>query len=141
NPTDESSLTYNQLFELILQKLNDIFANKRTIIILCPSLSDVTHYYPLPQPAYNLNNIKSLNSLEIVKKRRLKLIGNPQIFQLNETILGVANFDVVKDISSNSIFNDKKPTDSALEMILSQRSFYPVLTNSITEDSEKIEKT
>jgi len=71
------------------------------------------------------------------------LIGNPQVFQLNEIICGVANFDFVKDMISNSIRSQHKvPRDSSLEMILQQKSFYPVLPSSVSsEDGDKIEKT
>ncbi len=58
-------------------------------------------------------------------------------------ILGVANFEVAKDMISNSIrtANSKNPIDSALEMILQQRSFYPLLPNSVNSDEiDKMEK-
>jgi DNA polymerase alpha subunit B len=144
SPDSEMSLTYNEFYDYILVKLNDIFSQKRTLVILCPSLSDITNHYPLPQPPFNFKNSKTISDLDIVKKKqRLKLIGNPQIFGLNELVLGVANFDVIKDMMSNSTIvpKDKKPTDSCLEMLLAQRSFYPVLASSINAgDLDKIEK-
>ena len=93
--------------------------------------------------------LKNFNNLEIVKRQKvsscikqLKLIGNPQTFQLNEMIIGVANFDVVKDMISNSIRNSNKtPLDSSLDMLLQQRSFYPVLPNLVnSEENDKMEK-
>jgi DNA polymerase alpha subunit B len=143
NRDDSTSMTYSQFFDYILIKLNEIFASRRTLIILCPSLSDATNYYPLPQPAFNFKDNKTINNLEIVnKKKRLKLIGNPQIFQLNEVILGVANFDVINNVIANSLMSpEKKPTQSSLEMLLAQRSFYPILANSVnTDEVDKIEK-
>jgi DNA polymerase alpha subunit B len=75
----------------------------------------------------------------------LKLISNPQIFQLNEIIIGNANFDVIKDMISQSISTSstgKRPVELAVENILHQKSFYPLLPNSVnSEDIEKIEKT
>lgn len=72
----------------------------------------------------------------------MKLIGNPQIFQLNEVIFGVANFDVTKEMISNSLKSSNKiPIDSSLEMLLQQRSFYPLLASSVnSDDVDKIEK-
>lgn len=75
----------------------------------------------------------------------MKLIANPQVFQLNEIIFGNANFDVIKDMISQSIATSssgKRPMELAVEMILQQKSFYPLLPNSVnSEDIEKIEKT
>jgi hypothetical protein len=100
------------------------------------------NYYPLPQPAYNLSLLKSISNLDITKKSKLKLIGNPQTFLLNEMIVGVANFDVVRDMISGSIRSPGKiPLDSSLEMILQQRSFYPILPNIVnTDENDKMEK-
>jgi hypothetical protein len=80
--------------------------------------------------------------LDPTKNPKLKLIGNPQTFLLNEMIVGVANFDVVRDMISGSIRTPGKlPLDSSLEMILQQRSFYPVLPNLInSEENDKMEK-
>jgi DNA polymerase alpha subunit B len=112
------------------------------MVILCPSLIDITNYYPLPQPPFNLKDLKNINNLEIMKqKKRLKLIANPQLFQLNEVVMGVANFDVVKDMIANSLTNKPKPTDLSYEMMILQRSFYPLLANSLNEEIDKIEKT
>jgi hypothetical protein len=53
----------------------------------------------------------------------------------------VANFDVVKDMISNSVRSSNKvPLDSSLDMILQQRSFYPLLPNTVTDDIDKIDK-
>jgi hypothetical protein len=137
NANEESSMNYFEFFEFIIKKINDVFASKKTIIIMCPSLLDITNYYPLPQPPFNLSQLKNINNYEICKKKRLKMISNPQIFQLNEIYFGVANFDVLKDMISNSVIKEKSPMDSSLEMLLRQRSFYPVLSTTASEDDNK----
>ena len=57
-------------------------------------------------------------------------------------IVGVANFEVVRDMISNSIRNQSKaPIDGSLEMLLLQKSYYPVLPNlPNSEENEKMEK-
>lgn len=86
--------------------------------------------------------MSNINNLDIVKRGKLKLIGNPQIFQLNEIIVGVANYDVTKDMIFNSLKSTfKTPIDSSLEMMLQQRSLYPIVPYSINADeNEKMEK-
>lgn len=59
-------------------------------------------------------------------------------------IVGVANFDVTKEMINNSLRSQNKvPIDSSLEMLLQQRSFFPILHNSVNppEDIDKMEKT
>lgn len=57
-------------------------------------------------------------------------------------ILGVANFDVAKEMIANSLRNNKIPLDSSLEMILLQRSFYPLLNSTVNNDeSDRMDKT
>lgn len=74
--------------------------------------------------------------MEIFKQGRLKLNSNPQIFQLNEIIIGIANFDVVKDMISSSLrSNNKVPLDSTLENIVLQRTFMPILPSDSGENS------
>ena len=57
----------------------------KTNFIICPSLSDVTNFYPLPQPAFNTKFLKNINNFEIVKKGRVKI----NIFILNRLNLFV----------------------------------------------------
>lgn len=57
-------------------------------------------------------------------------------------IVGVANFDVVRDMISNSIRSESKnPLDWSLEMLLQQKSYYPVLPNLPNfDENDKMEK-
>lgn len=69
----------------------------------------------------------------------MKLICNPNTFNINEMIASVANFDFTKEMISSSIRNPNKiPLDSSLEMIINQKSFFPLLPSSIySSDNEK----
>lgn len=82
-----------------------------------------------------------ITHLEIFKQGRLKLNSNPQIFQLNEIILGIANFDVVKEMISSSLrSNNKIPLDATLENIVLQRSFMPMLPSDSGENLSSHDK-
>ncbi len=61
---------------------------------------------------------------------------------MNEILIGVANFDVVKELISNSLRSQMKvPLDSSLEMLLLQKSLYPILPNLVnSDDIEKMDK-
>ncbi len=66
------------------------------------------------------------------------MICNPNTFHINEIIVGVANFDFSKEMINSSYKSQNKiPMDSSLEMILSQRSYFPLLpifVNSIDNE-------
>jgi hypothetical protein len=72
----------------------------------------------------------------------LRSAGNPQVFQLNEIIFGACNFDVTKEMVTSSLRSQNKiPLDSSLEMLIKQRSFFPILSsNCNSDDIDKIEK-
>ena len=122
---------YIELFIDVINFIKDVFKDKKTQIILTPSLNDVINYYPLPQPSYDkLYEINNNNN-------QIKFISNPQIFQINEIIFSISNFDFIQNINNNCIRSSNKiPIDSACEMILNQRNFYPVLNNTISEENE-----
>ncbi len=42
------------------------------MIIMSPSLADITSFYPLPQPPYNFSYMKNVNNLEIIKKGKVR---------------------------------------------------------------------
>ena len=112
----------------IIKKIKDEFIKTRTKILICPGISDNENFYPLPQPPFD-----KINSSFIVNKGNPEIIfiSNPQIFPLNEAYIGIANFDVIKDIIVNSIHSSEINTvDKACEMILYQKNFYPVLPNT-----------
>ena len=121
-----------ELFIDIINFIKDVFKDKKTQILITPSLNDVINYYPLPQPSYD----KLYNEIN-VNNNQIKFISNPQIFQINEIIFSISNFDFIQNINNNCIRSSNKiPIDNACEMILYQRNFYPVLNNTISEENE-----
>lgn len=61
------------------------------------------------------------------------MICNPNTFNINEIIASVANFDFTKEmISSSYRSSNKNPMESSLEMIINQKSFFPLLPSSLS---------
>lgn len=61
------------------------------------------------------------------------MICNPNTFNINEIIASVANFDFTKEmINSSYKSSNKNPLESSLEMIINQRSFFPLLPSLIS---------
>ena len=140
---NNAQITYHDLFDSFIKLIDEMFfigGQTNTQVIITPSLSDELNYYPLPQPSYEVSTY--VNSIVSQKQKKLYLLGNPQIFQMNEIIVGIANYDFIKDMSANCLRSRSKvPIDSALEMILYQHSLYPVLQNTITnEDADKFDR-
>ena len=122
----------------VLDLIKKEFEQKRTKIIICPGISDNENYYPIPQPSFDKVN----DEFNIYKNQgtRSEIIffSNPQIFQFNETFVGLANFDTIKDTVFNSVHAKEINTfDKACEMILFQRNLYPILPNTLQQNSER----
>jgi hypothetical protein len=64
-------MNYFEFFEKIMIDVAKLFADKKTTIIITPSLSDATTFYPLPQPPFNISNFKTLSNQEIVKREQV----------------------------------------------------------------------
>ena len=126
-----------QILELLIDEFKD---NNRTKIFICPGISDNENFYPLPQPPFD--KIMDFNFLEDKQKKedfisRIYFISNPQIIPLNEAFIGIANFDTIRDIITNSVHSPQINTvQKACELILSQRNFYPVLPNTLQQAYE-----
>ena len=118
----------------ILSKIKIEFVNTRTKILICPGISDNDNFYPLPQPPFDKIND---SFIDYKRNPEINFISNPQIFQLNEAFIGIANFDVIKDIIFNSVHSPEINTvEKACEMILYQKNFYPILPNTISQNYE-----
>lgn len=80
-------------------------------IILVPSAKDIHHIYPLPQPKFNIFS----------KDPTFRLLGNPQMFDLNDLKVAVINTDIVKDMCPNMLVKGENPPtkiDTALKSLL-----------------------
>jgi len=139
-PDEQSkvSLSYIEYFHLLIEKIEEIFLNTRTHIVLIPSVKDIVNIYPIPQPKYNMT-LLNMDKYELYKKRRMSLIGNPQIIKINEVIFGVTNYEMIDEILSNSIKSTRQSNiDQVLDSILKQTSFLPVLPIKKENDQSNI---
>ena len=115
----------------VINLLKTEFKGTRTKILICPGISDIENFYPVPQPPFDKVNDSFIDAPKN-GEGEIYFISNPQIISINEAFLGVANFDSIKDIIFNSIHSEEINTvDKACEMILYQKNFYPVLPNTI----------
>ena len=122
--------------KIVINLLKEEFKNARTKILICPGISDVENFYPVPQPPFDKVN-DSFTYLNRGGQTEIIFISNPQIIPINEAFLGVANFDSIKDIIFNSIHSPQINTvDKACEMILYQKNFYPILQNTLQQNYE-----
>ena len=141
--TENTKVKYGELdtekgMKSVLDLIKKEFEQKRTKIIICPGISDNENYYPIPQPSFDKVN----DEFNIYKNQgtRSEIIffSNPQIFQFNETFVGLANFDTIKDTVFNSVHAKEINTfEKACEMILYQRNLYPILPNTLQQNSER----
>ena len=141
--TENTKVKYGELdtekgMENILNLLRKEFSKTRTKLIICPGISDNENYYPLPQPPFNKVNEHFNLYTNQGFGPEIIFVSNPQIFQFNDAIVGLANFDSIKDIVTNSIHAKEINTfEKACEMILYQKNFYPVLPNTLNQNYEK----
>lgn len=120
----------------VLSLLITEFKGTRTKILICPGISDIENFYPVPQPPFDKIN-DELKYFNKIGETEIYFISNPQIISINEALLGIANFDSIKDIIFNSIHSKEINTvDKACEMILYQKNFYPILPNTIQQNYE-----
>ena len=138
--TENAKVKYGELdtengMNNILDLLNKEFVNTRTQIIICPGISDNENYYPVPQPPFDKINNKFS---QYGNNKNIIFVSNPQIFPFNETFVGIANFDAIKDTIINSIHAKNINTfEKACEMILYQKNLYPILPNTLIPNYEK----
>ena len=78
---------YEQLFQSLMDMIAAELKGVHTKVIIVPSSKDIHHIYPIPQPKY-----------EFVSNSKFCLMGNPQIFDMNDIKIGVFNGDVTKDL-------------------------------------------
>lgn len=140
---DSKTLSYFEYFDLLLVKILDFFLNKKTLVIIAPALTDITTFFSVPQPTFDLSKLTKVTMHPVFKNERLVFVSNPSIFNLNEIIIGNANFDSTKDLISNSlkVSNAKNPIEASLEAVLNQRNLYPLIPSHCSQDNDKIERT
>lgn len=98
-------------------------AGLATKLVLIPSAREIHHLNPLPQPPYAAEQFP-----RDMPGPGLVLMGNPQVFRVNEITFGVLNADVVKDLCGSTVTKGDlgSKIDLSVKSILQQRTFYPL---------------
>lgn len=89
-------LDYNDLFMKIMEYIKSEFNQNRvqTKLVIIPSAREIHHISPLPQPAYPEAHFPA--GLDPI------LMGNPQLFRINDITIGAMNADVIKDLCAST---------------------------------------
>lgn len=110
-------VTHEDLFKDIMTTIQRELKDVKTKVIVVPSHKDITHFHPLPQPAF-------ADSIPAT----FFAASNPCTIQLNDLSISIINTDVVKDMCPCIIAKNMEPAkiDLSLRGILEQRLFYPM---------------
>lgn len=109
---------FNKVMQYVQSELNQI--KVKTKLVIVPSAREVQHINPLPQPAFSQRWFPA--GMEPI------LLGNPQMFRINDINIGVINADVIKDLCVSSL-NKAVPggkIEQTVKSLLQQRTFYPL---------------
>ena len=72
----------------------DLIRGVKTKVVIVPSAREIHHIHPLPQPAYEQSLFPA--GFEHI------LVGNPQLFRINDINIGIINADVIKDLCTST---------------------------------------
>ena len=115
-------LDFNDLFSKVMEYIKSEFAQLRvqTKLVIVPSAREIHHINPLPQPAYAASSFP--NGLEPI------LLGNPQMFRINDINVGILNADVIKDLCASTHNRGQQggKIEESIKSVLQQRIFYPL---------------
>ncbi|KAK5584878.1 hypothetical protein RB653_006496 [Dictyostelium firmibasis] len=111
------SETYNELFNILMKKLNDNIPLSTKVLIV-PSLKDVDHDYILPQPPYiptvNLNS-------------NILFVPNPFTLIINESFtIGITSSEIYNNLLSKAHSKNKNTPEDIFNMIINQNNYYPM---------------
>ena len=115
-------MDFGDLFHKVMEYIKSELAQIRvkTKLVVVPSAREIHHISPLPQPAFNVDLFPS--GMETV------LLGNPQMFRVNDITFGLINADIIKDLCAST--HQRNPVGGKIEesvkSILQQRTFYPL---------------
>lgn len=83
---------FNKVMEYIKSELAQI--RVKTKLVVVPSAREIHHISPLPQPPFNADLFPS--GMDTV------LLGNPQMFRVNDITFGLINADIIKDLCAST---------------------------------------
>ena len=93
-------LDYNDLFMKVMEYIKSEFdqiqsqSRVRPKLVIIPSAREIHHISPLPQPPYPQAQFPA--GLDPI------LMGNPQLFRINDITIGAINADVIKDLCAST---------------------------------------
>ncbi|CAK9085599.1 DNA polymerase alpha subunit B (DNA polymerase alpha 70 kDa subunit) [Durusdinium trenchii] len=120
-------LTYQDIFEFVLQRIATVVGDGSTKVVLVPSTKDVTHHVSFPQPAFSPAVMRDLNGAQSIM-----LAPNPCTLRVQDVVIGVSTVDTVmhlaqEEISKADPAKPKRPRLLRLaEHMINQRCFYPI---------------
>ena len=124
-------LDFDDIFSKVMQYIHSELSQQRfkTKVVIVPSAREIHHIKPMPQTAFAQSKFPA--GMEPI------LLGNPQLFRINDINIGVVNADIVKDLCTqthNKASGSK--IDGSVKSILQQRSFYPLYPGQNTSPIE-----
>lgn len=130
--TSKKPNTLEEVFKFIVSPILKKINNKIQVIVI-PSLKDAaSKHAAYPQD--------SLDRKALQLTKNFKSFPNPSIFQINETLIGVSNNDIFKDlkevVKGSSIKENR--FDRISNHVISQRRFYPVFPGSTNLKKRKL---
>ena len=89
-------LDFEDVFTKVMEYIKGELAQLKvqTKLVIVPSAREIHHINPLPQPAYSQSQFPQ--GFEPI------LLGNPQMFRINDINIGVLNADVIKDLCAST---------------------------------------
>lgn len=113
------SYQYDDLFKYLMSAIESRLSTTQTEILIQPSIRDVHHPYPFPQPAFE-------NQFP-----RIHCLTNPQKIILNGVTIQILNIDLIKDMEYALVSRPKadSPEQSlklCIDALLEQKSLYPI---------------
>lgn len=153
---EEIFIDYDELFTRIMDFIYEgLSANmqQKLEIIIVPSHQEITHIFPVPQPAMPTDMFANCKFKRMGKMPHL--VSNPCMFTLNDVSVGIMNADLLMDMCRNlvnkftlseagknakmgnmgigglptaNLVEEKAPTkiDIVFKSVLEQRNFYPL---------------
>jgi len=112
---NENSFQYDAFFRHLMAAIESRLSMVSTEILIQPSLKDVHHPYPFPQPPFPN------------KFSRIRYLSNPQKIVLNGIIIQLLNADIFTDMEMAMISRPKGDIQElTIKALLEQKSLYPI---------------
>lgn len=137
--TDQRYLSHADLYQLMLRRIVNSISLKQTIILIVPSIDDVGHPFPIPQPPLDLKRL-----LGNLPHKNVRSCSNPCNISLSNTFkLSITSSDPITPIlkTLDSTLPPGKPrVEKAHSLLLMQRTFFPAHPHPDPIDASMFDK-